>query len=255
MAIGSGEDVLPSDLSKPRPVDYGGGEALLVRRELFVELGGFDPAYDPAYSEDVDLCLRLRSAGWTVLYEPSAVVFHHKSLSSRTDSEWQSFALERSQAVFLEHWGPLLANAASADDPPAVLMPVPAGYGLRHLDLSQQVAADFGALERRRLDEYSDWLRARLRKATERADAEESRRRELEFANEQLSSSFLAEVARRLGRERELKALAAQQRELASLRKERSCESLRRRVGAWLRDMPRVHRAVTTLRRRGSKSK
>ena len=65
--------------------DFGGGVALLVRRELFVELGGFDQAYDPAYFEDVDFGLRLRAAGWTIVYEPSAVVVHHHSTSTRED--------------------------------------------------------------------------------------------------------------------------------------------------------------------------
>ena len=89
-----------------------------------MELGGFDQAYDPAYFEDVDLCLRLRAAGWTIVYEPSAVVVHHRSMSTREDLVWREFAFERSQAVFSEHWGPLLPNAARLDDPPVVLMPV-----------------------------------------------------------------------------------------------------------------------------------
>lgn len=52
------------------------GAALLIKREVFVKLGGFDGDYF-AYLEDVDLCWRAWLAGHEVWYEPSAVAFHH----------------------------------------------------------------------------------------------------------------------------------------------------------------------------------
>ena len=51
------------------------GSALLVRREAFAAVGGFDPRYF-MYFEDVDLCDRLGRAGWPSVYVPSAVVEH-----------------------------------------------------------------------------------------------------------------------------------------------------------------------------------
>jgi len=51
------------------------GSALLVRREAFEAVGGFDPHYF-MYFEDVDLCDRLARAGWSAVYVPSAVVEH-----------------------------------------------------------------------------------------------------------------------------------------------------------------------------------
>lgn len=51
------------------------GAALLIKREVFVELGGFDAGYI-AFLEDVDLCWRAWLAGHEVWYEPSAVAFH-----------------------------------------------------------------------------------------------------------------------------------------------------------------------------------
>lgn len=52
------------------------GGAMAVRRERFLELGGFDPMFAPGYWEDTDLSYRAWRAGWTVLYQPSAVVYH-----------------------------------------------------------------------------------------------------------------------------------------------------------------------------------
>jgi GT2 family glycosyltransferase len=57
------------------------GAALLVRRAAFDALGGFDEAIF-LYHEDDDLSLRLRQAGWSLLVEPRARVFHEPARSS-----------------------------------------------------------------------------------------------------------------------------------------------------------------------------
>ena len=57
------------------------GAALLVRRAAFDALGGFDEAIF-LYHEDDDLSLRLRQAGWSLLVEPSARVFHEPARST-----------------------------------------------------------------------------------------------------------------------------------------------------------------------------
>jgi N-acetylglucosaminyl-diphospho-decaprenol L-rhamnosyltransferase len=58
------------------------GSALLVRREAFEAVGGFDPRYF-MYFEDVDLCDRLARACWTSVYVPSAVVEHSGGHATR----------------------------------------------------------------------------------------------------------------------------------------------------------------------------
>lgn len=49
--------------------------AMLLRREAFEAVGGFDARYF-CYFEDVDLCFRLRLAGWRIVQSPDAVVAH-----------------------------------------------------------------------------------------------------------------------------------------------------------------------------------
>ena len=51
------------------------GAACMFRRELVIELGGYDESYF-AFYEDVDLNVRARIHGWTFRLEPSAVVWH-----------------------------------------------------------------------------------------------------------------------------------------------------------------------------------
>jgi GT2 family glycosyltransferase len=54
------------------------GACVLVSREAFDSVGGFDEAYRLAYG-DVDLCIRLRNSGWRILYTPHARLLHHES--------------------------------------------------------------------------------------------------------------------------------------------------------------------------------
>jgi N-acetylglucosaminyl-diphospho-decaprenol L-rhamnosyltransferase len=56
-------------------LDAGGG-CSAYHRERFVELGGFDPLYRPAYWEDTDLSYRAWQKGWKVIYEPASVMYH-----------------------------------------------------------------------------------------------------------------------------------------------------------------------------------
>lgn len=63
------------DLSRPGEVDWANGAFLLVRREAFDQIGGFDPG-QWLFVEDIDLCWRLAGAGWRVRYEPAVVVRH-----------------------------------------------------------------------------------------------------------------------------------------------------------------------------------
>jgi N-acetylglucosaminyl-diphospho-decaprenol L-rhamnosyltransferase len=59
------------------PVDAVNGAFMLMRREAFEQLGGFDEGYW-MYMEDLDLSYRLARVGWLSWYEPDAVVTHIK---------------------------------------------------------------------------------------------------------------------------------------------------------------------------------
>lgn len=52
------------------------GGAMMVRADVFLELGGFDAIFDPFGPEDLDFALRAREAGYRALYVPEAVVYH-----------------------------------------------------------------------------------------------------------------------------------------------------------------------------------
>jgi GT2 family glycosyltransferase len=57
------------------------GAALLVRREVIDQVGGFDEQFE-MYSEDHEWCWRMRKSGWRVVFDPSASVSHHGGVSA-----------------------------------------------------------------------------------------------------------------------------------------------------------------------------
>jgi GT2 family glycosyltransferase len=70
--------ILQSGGGETRDVDWAMVAALLVRREALDEVGIFDEEIF-IYSEETDLCRRLRNAGWRTQFFPSVTVVHHES--------------------------------------------------------------------------------------------------------------------------------------------------------------------------------
>ena len=70
-----------------RPVDYCSGASLMVRREVFENLQGFERDFVPAYYEDTDLCFAIRhQLGMKVIYQPRSEVIHYEGVSSGTST-------------------------------------------------------------------------------------------------------------------------------------------------------------------------
>ncbi len=75
---------LNADPAEPRSVDWVSGAAIWLRRRALDAVGGWDERYF-MYMEDLDLCWRLRRAGFDVAYEPAGSVVHVQGAStSRT---------------------------------------------------------------------------------------------------------------------------------------------------------------------------
>jgi hypothetical protein len=73
------------DHGSVREVEVLKGAVLFVRREASQAVGGFDPAYF-MYGEEMDLCYRVREAGWSVVFDPEAEFVHVGGVS--TGARW-----------------------------------------------------------------------------------------------------------------------------------------------------------------------
>jgi N-acetylglucosaminyl-diphospho-decaprenol L-rhamnosyltransferase len=64
------------DYSMPGDVEQPAGAFLMIRRDVWQALNGFDERFYPLWFEDVDFCWRLREKGYRVRYTPGAVAKH-----------------------------------------------------------------------------------------------------------------------------------------------------------------------------------
>ncbi|MGI9067510.1 MAG: glycosyltransferase [Pyrinomonadaceae bacterium] len=69
-----------------REVDYCSAASLLITKEIFQRLGGFDRRFAPAYYEDIDLCFGVRSLGFKVIYQPMSRVVHYEGATAGRDT-------------------------------------------------------------------------------------------------------------------------------------------------------------------------
>ena len=74
---------------------------MLVRKDVFEEVGGFDEHLAIAYN-DVDFCLRVRNAGYRIVCAPDAELYHYESASRGYPKYEQEYD------VMKERWGEVL---------------------------------------------------------------------------------------------------------------------------------------------------
>jgi GT2 family glycosyltransferase len=82
------------------------GACIAIRRAVYELVGGMDEAAFPVTFNDVDLCLRLRAAGYCNVYRGDAVLVHHESQSRGADaaSIARSRRLEVETRIFVDRW-------------------------------------------------------------------------------------------------------------------------------------------------------
>jgi GT2 family glycosyltransferase len=96
-------------------VDYCSAACLAIRRSDFLRMGGFDPMFDPAYFEDTDLALRLRSHNLFTYYLGDVSVVHIEGASRMEPGQPDTTENHRR---FVGRWGDWLARRLSSEMPP-----------------------------------------------------------------------------------------------------------------------------------------
>jgi GT2 family glycosyltransferase/SAM-dependent methyltransferase len=105
------QDVASPIYNYAREVDYCSGASIVIPLNIFNELGGFDEHYLPAYCEDSDLALKIRSKGYSVIYQPLSTVIHYEGITSGTDTGQgiKSYQINNTKKLF-ERWETVLKN-------------------------------------------------------------------------------------------------------------------------------------------------
>lgn len=80
---------LDLDLTKSCDAEQPAGAFLLIRRQAWARLGGFDEGFRPVWFEDVDFCVRIRNAAYRIRYEPVVIAVHLGGRSVRTLNWWR----------------------------------------------------------------------------------------------------------------------------------------------------------------------
>jgi GT2 family glycosyltransferase len=84
---------------------------LFTRAESFAAIGGFDAANLPVAFNDVDLCLRLRERGLSIVWTPHIELYHHESVSRGRDASEERRARAYKEEAYMRHrWRGILLN-------------------------------------------------------------------------------------------------------------------------------------------------
>ena len=121
---------LDTDLIQPNVVEQPAGAFLLVRKDIWQRIGGFDEGFHPVWFDDVDFCKRLHDAGIAIQYVPASVARHEGGHSvgrmahARRARYWYGSLIRYS----VKHFGPsgrvLVCSAVMAAAVPRMLVAI-----------------------------------------------------------------------------------------------------------------------------------
>lgn len=83
----------------PRDTPYAHGAAMMLRREVLATAGPMTEVYF-LYYEELDWSERIRAAGWRIVYDPRATVFHKESATTGQQSPLRTYYLTRNRLLF-----------------------------------------------------------------------------------------------------------------------------------------------------------
>lgn len=113
IGYGKGQSPNLSEFNFMRTVDYCSAAFLMTRTKLFIDHGGFDIAFEPAYYEETDFCIWLQKQGLKVVYNPNIIIRHFEFGSGLRDVAIAH--QKRNQQIFFNKHKALLSAYSSPD--------------------------------------------------------------------------------------------------------------------------------------------
>lgn len=99
------DEVDHGQYDRARKIDFATGCCMLIKKEVFEEIGYFDEKYF-LYYEDADFSVRAGKAGFSIIYEPEAFLYHENASSSGSGSSLHDYFLTRNQMIFGMKYAP-----------------------------------------------------------------------------------------------------------------------------------------------------
>ncbi len=93
-----------------REVDFCSGSCLLIRKNLFECIGGFDIQFAPASYEDIDLCFSVRKMGYKVIFNPKTEIIHEEITAGTDQGTKQDERINHKR--FVDKWQSVLSQQA-----------------------------------------------------------------------------------------------------------------------------------------------
>ena len=114
---GRGEPRDTPEFSEPRTVQCLTSACWLMRRELYERLGDLDEIFNPAQYEDFDYCYRARQAGWEILYQPAAEMYHFENTTTDGSTDFNfTYVTIKNGAVFKQRWSHMFSEEGGPPD-------------------------------------------------------------------------------------------------------------------------------------------
>lgn len=115
VAYGRGGDPFSPPFMFRRDVDFCSAAFLLTKHDAFLNSGGFDEAFKPAYYEDADYCFKLQKSGQRIVYDPGAVVIHYEFGSSESSEDAIQLQIRNRRIFVTKHAEDLKSHPISGN--------------------------------------------------------------------------------------------------------------------------------------------
>jgi O-antigen biosynthesis protein len=117
--IGKFQDPASARFNRMRVVDYVSAACVVMRKKIFDDVLGFDFVYEPAYYEDVDLCLKIGVLGLKTFYVPNSYIVHHENATTADPSNGLNLRslVQINRSKFVDRWTHFLKTGRHREGP------------------------------------------------------------------------------------------------------------------------------------------
>ncbi len=124
---GRGQPKDSSQFAKATTVQCLTSACWLMRRKLYEEIGELDEVFNPAQFEDFDYCYRAREAGWEVMYQPAAEMYHFENVTTDGSQDFNfRYITIKHGKIFKARWRHMFASENGPPDAECKWAEIPA---------------------------------------------------------------------------------------------------------------------------------